>query len=409
MNHSLKAVLFLLILCSLNDLKGQTDFRPGYVITNDKDTLHGLIDYRSDSRNSKKCDFKPEQNSTVQEFLPGSINGYRFTDGKFYVSKTITSDGLEMQLFLEFLVNGISDLYYYTNGTNSYYFIEKADGQLLELKIEQRQVNIDGEDFTYKSLKYIGLLKYAFADCQQIFPLINNVKLEDKSLIEITKKYHDYVCDGEKCIIYEKQLPAIMLKISPFISMNGTFMQFKDVQVYDAINFRLGSYPSIGLLLNTSLPKTNEKLSFQVSGEFGNCYFYGTGVNSRNNAFEEVNIHTSIVKVNTGFKYTYPTGRFRPTLLIGGTVSKLLNIEGRRVEEIMKNSIIDTREFNDVPITNFLMGYRIDLGADCHISKSFIAFFNLGYDHSRGLDNFMYSKSNSTIIKTVNLNAGIYF
>jgi len=90
----------------------------------------------------------------------------------------------------------------------------------------------------------------------------------------------------------------------------------------------MGSYPSIGLLLNTSLPKANEKLSFQVSGEFGKGYFYGTGVNSRNDAFEEVHLHTSILKGKAGLKYTYPKGKIRPTLMIGGTILKLFNIDG---------------------------------------------------------------------------------
>jgi len=246
----MKAVLLLLLLFSVYDLKCQTNFRRGFVITNENDTLHGLIDYRRDARNSKKCDFKDGQRSVIMEYMPSSIKGYRFDDGKFYISKSVKLKGKDVQLFLEFLVNGIADLYYYTDGANQYYFIEKADGQLLELNIIQKSIKIDGEEYTQRTMKYIGLLKYAFADCQQIFPLINKVVLEDKSLIEITKRYHDYVCDGEKCVIYEKKLPAIRLTISPFVSINGSFLKFKNVFLYDAVHFKMGSYNRMELELN---------------------------------------------------------------------------------------------------------------------------------------------------------------
>jgi len=411
MNLLLKACLFCIILLSLHDLNGQTNFRPGYLITNDNDTLHGLIDYRSDIRNSKKCDFKERQGSAVKEYLPFSIKGYRFTDSKFYISKCvkIKDKDAEIQVFLEFLINGISDLYYLNNGSNSYYFIEKADGELFELNIEQKNIKIDNEEYTLKTLKYIGLLRYAFADCPQIFPLINKVELDDKSLIEITKSYHDYVCDGEKCVIYEKQLPGVKVTFAPFVSMNGSFLKFGNIFLYDGIHFKMENYPTIGILLNTSLPKANEKLSFQVSGEFGKSYYYGTGINPRNDAFEEVHLHTSILKGKAGLKYTYPTGKIRPTLLIGGTVSKLFNIDGRRVEELLINSTVYTSEVKDVPVANVLLGYHVNLGIDYYISSSLIAFFNLGYDDSFGRKSLMDSNDYSTDIKTINLNAGIYF
>lgn len=409
MNLTLKAVLFLLILCSLYDLKGQTNFRPGYVITTDNDTLKGLIDYRSETRNSKKCDFKEAQNSAVKEFLPFSIKGYRFTDGKFYISKSVNINNTEIQLFLEFLVDGISNLYYYFDGASIHYFIEKADGHFFELTNVKKIIHKEGLEFTHETKRFTGLLKFAYADCPQIFPLINNARFEDKSLIELSKKYHDYVCDGEKCVIYEKQLPGVRVNIAPFVSMNGSFLKFKNVFLYDVINFKIGSYPSVGLLLNTSLPRASEKLSFQVSVEFGKNYFYGTGVNSRNDAFEEIHLHTSFLKGRAGLKYTYPKGKIRPTLLVGGTLSKLFNIDGRRVEELLRNSTVYTSELKDVPVANVLVGYQVDLGIDYHISAAYTAFFKLGYDLSYGRKDLLDTNAYSTNIKTINLNAGIYF
>ncbi len=401
-------VLFFSVLF-FTDLTAQTDFRPGYIITNENDTLNGFIDYRGDTRNSKRCEFRETENGVSREFLPFTIKGYRFSDSKYYVSKTIKTEGKEFPLFLEFLVNGISDLYYYTDGVDFFYFIEKSDGQLLELIGEQKRTTANGVDYTSKTKKYIGLLKYAFADCQQLFPLINNARLEDKSLIDITKKYHEYVCKDETCVIYEKQIPAIKVRFAPFISMNSSFLRFYRDDIYSNLEFDPSTYPMVGFLMNTSLPKANEKISFQISAEAGKGYFYGTGTRVSGDYFDEVHIHSTLLKLKAGFKYTYPTGKIRPTLMVGMNAKRYLKSEGRRIEEIFNWKTIYSREWNDAAITQNLMGYNIDLGIDYHISTSFISFFSFGYDNSITGGQLNDSYPYSTNFKTISLNAGIYF
>ena len=413
----MKTIYFILFLCCFYNSQGQTNFLPGYVINNDNDTLQGLIDYRGEARNSKRCDFKENENAPAREFLPFSIKGYRFTGGKFYVSKNMLTDGKEVPIFLEFLVNGISDLYYYSDGKNSHYFIEKADKQMFELTDEQQLIYRDGNDFSIHSKRYIGLLKLAFADCQKIYPMIDRAKFDEKSLIAITKKYHNYVCNGEKCIIYEKQLPAIRVKFGPYVSMNGSFLKFKANNLYQNVHFKIANYPTIGLLLNTSLPKVSEKLSFQVSGEFGKSYFYGTGINPDNSAFEEVHFHTSIIMLKAGLKYTYPKGKIRPTLLVGGNFIKMMKIDARRIEEELINSIIYTTERKDVPGGDMLFGANVNIGIDYHHTSSLVSFLSLGYENSSTKNELVLSPttnaiirpSASTIINTINLHAGIYF
>jgi hypothetical protein len=408
----IKATFLLLFIGCFLNLSGQTNFIQGFIITNDNDTLKGLIDYRGDVRNSKRCEFKEYENSPIREFLPFSIKGYRYTDSKFYISKNVLTNGKEFPIFLEFLVDGISDLYFYSDGKNFHYYIEKADGKLFELTNELRYYDQDGITYSSNTNKYIGLLKLAFADCNQLYPMINSAKLEAKSLIEITKKYHYYVCNDEKCIIYEKQLPVIKVKFGAFVSMNGSFLKFSENSIYQNVSFDGASFPTIGLLLNTSMPRANEKLSFQLSGEFGKCYFHGKGFNpiySANSTFEEVQIHTSIVKVKAGFKYTYPKGRIRPTLLIGINIIKFINTDGRRMEDILINSNVFTSEWRDVPHFDFPWGINMEAGINYHHTASFVSFLKLGYENSSAKQGSMYKKTGSIHINTISLNAGIYF
>jgi hypothetical protein len=263
-----------------------------------------------------------------------------------------------------------------------------------------------------ESKSYIGYLRYAFADCPQIFSMISNTDFDLKPLVNVTKKYHDYMCDGEKCIIYEKKLPAVKFQILPFISMNASSIRFDNIakymKVYENISYNMAYYPSIGLKTKITLTRANKKLSLVVSGEYCNNYFYGSGVGANSAYFEEVNIHLTSLKGKAGIKYTYPKGNIRPTLMVGGNMLYHLNSEVKRIEDNVEQSTVYIATYNDDILSdNALWGYNIDIGIDYHkLSK--VLFFNLGYDRSSGTNRYNINPY-SEIIQTIHIDAGIYF
>jgi hypothetical protein len=327
----------------------QTDFRPGYIITNNNDTIKGLIDYRGDSRNSQICVYKENESTASKEYLPGQIKAYRFLESKYYVSKNILADGLKKDLFLEFLVNGIADLYYYRGPNDDiHYFIEKRDGQLFELKNTEVQIKKNDVEYLQEKKEYIGLLKYALADCPQLFGTIENSTLGTKSLVNITKKYHNYVCDGEKCIIYEKKYPSIKLRIAPFLAMNSTSFDFINSKDYlKDMKYQMKSYSIYGIRINTTIPRVNEKLTFQVSAEVGSNDFDGKGNYQTKNISNEIHLENKFLTGKGGFKYTYPTGKLRPTIMIGGNMVMILDKEGKRLQDKNENGTIYISEYEE--------------------------------------------------------------
>ncbi len=97
MNKKIKLTLILLLII-ISSSFGQNDFRSGFIITLENDSIQGQVDYRSNSQNYKSCIFKGEQGEL--EYFPNQIVGFGYTNDKFFSSQIIEGS------FVEVLVDG---------------------------------------------------------------------------------------------------------------------------------------------------------------------------------------------------------------------------------------------------------------------------------------------------------------
>lgn len=201
-------LFFLFVLFSCQVINAQTNYLDGYILLNEKDTVFGKIDNRAYSDNSLYCDFKKSETDSVTRYYPGEIYGYRFVNGKYYISKDVEIDNKQVRLFFEYLINGNLDIYFFMDEANKgRYFASKESLPLKELKYSEKTTMIDGKLMLDVSKEYVGLLTYFTMDCEKIrseIPKMNEV--DHKKLIRFAEKYHSLTCKDGNCIIYEKQL-----------------------------------------------------------------------------------------------------------------------------------------------------------------------------------------------------------
>ncbi len=91
----IRALLIFLALSIYvaNPIVAQAEFVEGFILTNEGDTIPGLIEhsYKIVSKNGSRCLFKATRKDSIKTFLPFDIVGYGLIDSKYYRSKKINS------------------------------------------------------------------------------------------------------------------------------------------------------------------------------------------------------------------------------------------------------------------------------------------------------------------------------
>lgn len=406
LSEKIRLQLFTIIFLILSGFPvlAQTDFRNGYYITHENDTVFGLVDYRGEVRNSQTCVFKKNDVAEPVKFNPSEIQAYRFTDGKFYISKLINTGDEENTVFLEFLVNGITNLYFFRDVNNYLYFLEDKKGNMLELSNKTITEEVEGKgEIQRNSNKYIGILKATFADCQEIQPQINNVGLGHKSLIEITKNYHNYVCDTEECIVYEKKVPSAKVRFAPVLKTGVANFHF-DKGIFSNYTFDPEIYFGVGFIMNTVFPGINEKLSFEAELDLNKYNFHGSYQEQNGSITEIYNVYLDLLSLQPtlSVKYTFPTGKIRPTLAVGAYADIFAGNDQKVVTVKQHQDTVYTYDSYETPLTQAVFGGFAQLGCNYELAEHTF-FTNLRLSYSTNQDQGI-----KNIIQSMNLNIGMF-
>ncbi len=129
-----KSIISFLLAIIATATMAQTNPKTGYVITNTGDTIRGVIDFRTNEKLSKQCEFWANGERGSKVYQPGDIEGFRFdNNGKYFVARRLNVTGTPELYFAEFMVQGKMNLYCVTFKGDEYYFFEREDGEMAEL------------------------------------------------------------------------------------------------------------------------------------------------------------------------------------------------------------------------------------------------------------------------------------
>ena len=297
--------IFFLIGCFFISSNGraQSEFKKGYAITQNNDTLYGDLKNASIFSNCRECFLKRTGEANATIYKPSEIKGYRYIDGKYFISQHLpgTHDSL---VFAEFLVDGVIDLLYYVDSKENYY-IRKSDKEIIRLDYTDTIVYIEGSPHAYESTRHIGILKALMADAPQLFNKIETIKEpNDRQMICLTSEYHDAVCPGNQCQIYRKTMPAFQASVNPSIS-------------YHSKLGNINPYTQFNLNILIQAPRFNDR--FHLVTGFG----YAEAKNHNNQ-------RQSIVTIPVRFRYAIPKPLLKPHFELGWSFMHLDDDKGNQ-------------------------------------------------------------------------------
>jgi len=340
----MKKLFFLTLILSLfySSLFSQSEFKKGFIITNNQDTIYGLIDNRGEIRNALSCHFKKQENDDITIYSPSDIIGYRFVDDKFYISKEVTIENEMSKKFLEYLMHGIVDLYVLTDISTTHYYIQKSgSNELVELK--KYDVDLYEKDILVRKTKkeYIGVLKYLFSDVPNIAKKVEDTRLNRGSLINIAEDYHNQVCKDKECIVYKKELPKVNISIGIIAGFNYGNIKYDNTKSYKGNHkvIIIGQYdsywevfytdfqrlksPTIGAFIRIPFPYAN-RLSIQYEALFSSStlksYYDSYKVANHPYSIQYLTWHN-----NLNLRYEVLKRKIRPIIFLGGSVNKNFN------------------------------------------------------------------------------------
>ena len=375
--------LFFRLLCFcafcsfMTTMQAQRNYRPGFIITLQKDTVYGQIDYRTDKMNGLHCVFRKDSTSQAKTYNPFDILGYRFTDdGKMYVSKSVTLTAEASQdIFLECLVKGIKSLYYMEAPANGMpiYFIE--DGDIL-VKVDAPKLAEKVTSFQFKGEvdRYIPILHYVFSDCPALKSQIDCTKFNHKSLIKLTKKYHYAMCtSNEDCVefVAKEDKDRVQIRLTPY----GGVMQYVLPQGFFDSSFQR---PQLSYLFGINLAVSSRRWMSSVSG------IVDLSISRLATTDGTYNYSGILFSPQLGLRYTHPKGSIHPFIGLGMDMSILVTSESNnKYRNIQKGGY---------------PGYYAELGLDVPLSEKKKQALNIRFQFKNirdieGKSNFAYGWS----------------
>jgi hypothetical protein len=317
-----------------------------------------LVDGNSKT-NQKVC--KVRKGNTILEYTPWQVSEYGYDDGRAYIAREITLPDSTRKVFLERLVKGKYNLYYYEGQAGTTFFLERDTTLFVELPKHDKSTGHNNfrED----------LSRYT-ADCPQMADAIKLVRYNRAGYKKFMNRY-------EKC------------RKRPF-----PFFRFGITAGYSAC--RLIPKPSI------SIPEINE-LDYSNDGGFAAGLFLESPVllsdisifvellftqhevsGNKTIRYEEVDFYgkMSSLQLPVLLRYSFPSNRIRPFVNAGGVLLYNFSTEEHLYHATNYQHVVEIGDERETSLIKQLMpGYSLGGGVAVQLRPRNWISVDVRYNH----------------------------
>lgn len=420
MNHLL-TVVAVLTLVSAN---AQSDFRPGFVVTLEGDTIRGYVDNRVGSKAFGTCTFRESERAASVTHNAGQIRGYGIEDGKCYESRVVAGDSDGELVFVELIITGYSSLYKY----GGIYLIQKDTSRMYELRNGSRETrygeNAYGEEMERREARvivtneYLGILNALMFDCVDLRPAIQHATLNENSLTRLVQAYND--CHHVPSKVYKTNLPWFRFQYGLTVGVSISdlnFVRSTQLRRYVVTDYEKSSDPLCGLSLDIVVPKLNDRLSFHADVLYFKSNYVSHTATDNGSTAREIFVEFELegIKIPLGLRYTLPP-KIIGTLYFEGGASETVhtNRDSFYRQDVYYYNDGTYEVFQDVGLRNIRkdqVGFWAGIGFSHSIAKWLTPYMAIRYEWTDGITEGHFDQSADiwSTITNVQLLAGIRF
>lgn len=363
-------LLLAMLACSFHNPLGAQDFRPGYIITINGDSINGLVSYGAGKKNLATCSFKKDKRAKAEQYSPLELRAYGINEDKQFVSLALPDNSVPTsQVFARLVVHGPMELFRY----RKLFFVRKDSLQALPLPqarmIETAQGNMSMED-----KRYVAILNRLVADCHLS---ADKVVYSESDLSDLVKRYN--LCKG---FAPQHDSPRAMAKVN-YALFTGFVQSKLRVYQFEDISFKPTNTVTGGFSLDFSSPRVFDRLFLSVEGWYLDAFYQGYTEGPYNGTFrrQDVIIEATSFKLPIGVRYNFSREGSSPYIK-GGIITTLyqdLKIKTIQERETLTGIII-TDEVHGGYDTKKARGIWFSLGYDQRIAGKAKIFIELRYE-----------------------------
>lgn len=339
-------------------LQAQTNFIKGYYISNSGDTIHGYIEYRSESRNYDRCVFREDANLKPISLYPADVAAYCFDNQDFYEREEFKGKrGETIFKFFRVLVAGKATLLRYSGR----YFARDPDGGVFE--ITKRKVTLEEARATYYTL---GNLKVLMSDCEDLSGGV--LEKEYQSTTDFVHLFQTYnSCVGTSWRTSRKAVVKANVGFGLQVSSSLSYLDF-DFGL-DASSFKGDVSFGLGTFASLFLPRVDERVRIMAEANYSRYrnYSFFSMEDTNNDLFINFSSLSVPVYLRYGFDRFFVDAGVNNQFIVGQSATW-------RVETLRETAAF-TSEKNITPFYRGMSGYLIGLGinqrlAECTLRSS---------------------------------------
>lgn len=337
-------LLFAFFALPFQFVFAQQNFRDGFIVTTQRDTIFVQIDYRSEARNYESCHAK--DGSGIKKYGPEEILSYGFVDDKHFES------GIVEGSFVEVLVLGELSLYRHDAS-----FYVKKDEKVHHL--EEREIRI-GKGSTASvgaDTRWKGLLSVLIGDCITGPKVLEKLQFNERRITNLTIQYN--TCRQSPSTVYKSTKPWVKAEASIVFGMIRSTLAVDNDRNIPYLNDQYHSLdPSIGLILGISSPRVSERLAFQAEVHVSQVNYSSTHVVRRQyTSYDDTYINATTISTPLVIKYSFPEKKYFLQLNAGLALDSHIKSDTWVIRETVSAGVVTTVETDVFEVSKNQFGY----------------------------------------------------